>query len=53
VDTINIHCGFTPVSWPAQPDTASSNVLEEVVVTAQKREEKPQDVPIAITVVSA
>jgi iron complex outermembrane recepter protein len=30
-----------------------SNALAEIVVTAQKREEKLQDVPIAVTVVSA
>ncbi|HYM35062.1 MAG TPA: TonB-dependent receptor, partial [Steroidobacteraceae bacterium] len=32
-------------------DSGTSNVLEEIIVTAQKREEKLQDVPIAITVV--
>jgi iron complex outermembrane receptor protein len=35
----------------AQSPAASATVLEEIVVTAQKREEKLQDVPIAITVV--
>ena len=33
------------------PPEAAGSVLDEVVVTAQKREEKLQDVPIAITVI--
>ena len=38
-----------------QPAAAKedSNVLEEVVVTAQKREERLQDVPIPVTVINA
>lgn len=35
-------------TWAQEPET---NVLEEVVVTAQKREERAQDVPISITAV--
>jgi len=31
----------------------STNVLAEIIVTAQKREEKLQDVPVAVSVVSA
>jgi iron complex outermembrane receptor protein len=44
----------TTVAGAAQPrqSTASEYVLEEVLVTAQKRTEKLQDVPIAITVIS-
>lgn len=36
----------------AEPAAPVAGVLEEVVVTAQKREEKLQDVPISITAVS-
>jgi iron complex outermembrane receptor protein len=32
-------------------ESKANSVLEEIVVTAQKREEKIQDVPIAITVI--
>jgi iron complex outermembrane recepter protein len=34
-------------------DVASGRLIEEVIVTAQKREERLQDVPISISVVSA
>ena len=37
----------------AQSATGSVSVLEEIVVTAQKRQENAQDVPIAITALSA
>lgn len=37
---------------PARPDT-SDNVIEEIIVTAQRREENMQDIPIAITVFPA
>ncbi|MBB6095808.1 outer membrane receptor protein involved in Fe transport [Povalibacter uvarum] len=37
----------------AQPEAAEAGSLEEVVVTAQKREESLSDVPIAITAISA
>jgi iron complex outermembrane receptor protein len=40
------------VNVPAATDTTSSGELEEVVVTAQKRVENLQNVPIAATVVS-
>ncbi len=36
-----------------QPNLACAQLLEEVVVTAQKREENIQDVPIAITALDA
>jgi iron complex outermembrane receptor protein len=48
--------GFAPMGFAAQgaaTATADDNTLTEVVVTAEKREEKLQDVPIAITVVNA
>ena len=35
-----------------QAEPVANNQLEEVVVTAQKRSEKLQDVPVAVTVVS-
>jgi iron complex outermembrane recepter protein len=41
--------GLTGVAAAAD----NANVLEEVIVTAQKRPEKLQDVPIAVTVVGA
>ncbi|HEX8783898.1 MAG TPA: TonB-dependent receptor, partial [Steroidobacteraceae bacterium] len=37
----------------AGPATEASNQLQEVVVTAQYREEKLQDIPIAITAITA
>ena len=42
---------ITGVAAPsmAQTSTASSNVIEELVVTAQKKEEALQDVPIAVS----
>jgi iron complex outermembrane receptor protein len=44
--------GIGPVALAAAPEASSPGVLEEIVVTAQKRVEKLQDVPIAITVIS-
>jgi iron complex outermembrane recepter protein len=42
------------ISVPAgAQDTASGRLIEEIIVTAQKREERLQDVPISISVVSA
>jgi outer membrane receptor protein involved in Fe transport len=35
------------------PARASSNVLEEVIVTAQKRDQNSQDVPMSVQVFSA
>lgn len=37
----------------AQENVASNSVLDEVVVTAQKRTEKLQDVPVAVAVIGA
>lgn len=37
---------------PAQPDSSQSNQVEDIVVTAQRRSESSQSVPIAITAVS-
>ncbi|MBV6423941.1 MAG: Colicin I receptor [Steroidobacteraceae bacterium] len=42
----------TAVAQTAPDETAAAPVLEEVVVTAQKREEKLQDVPVAVTAIS-
>lgn len=43
---------FTAVIW-TQPGAAQDAVLEEIIVTAQNREESVQDVPIAMEVFSA
>lgn len=40
------------ISLVSAPSQVSAQVLEEIVVTAQKREENLQDVPIAITAVT-
>jgi len=40
---------LTAVAMPAMAQTAPSNVIEELVVTAQKKEEALQDVPIAVS----
>jgi iron complex outermembrane receptor protein len=37
----------------AAADDSSSGVLQEIVVTAQKREERLQDVPVPVTAISA
>lgn len=42
---------FAPLAASAQ-EPAAQTTLQEVIVTAQKREEKLQDVPISITAVS-
>lgn len=46
--------GVAYTSWAAGPSTGDSltSSLEEIVVTAQKRSERLEDVPIAITAVS-
>ena len=50
---------FTPALAYAQPapepaaEANSNNTLEEIVVTAQKREQSLQDVPIAVTAITA
>lgn len=40
---------LTAVAMPAMAQTAGANVIEELVVTAQKKEEALQDVPIAVS----
>jgi iron complex outermembrane recepter protein len=42
-----------PANESPAPTGADSSVLQEVVVTAQKRTERLQDVPLAVTAVSA
>jgi len=44
---------LTPFAMAQAPSTGSSNVLEEVVVTAQRREEALVDVPISVTSLSS
>lgn len=48
-------CGtcLVALGMPAFAQTAPANGLEEIVVTAQKREQNLQDVPIAISALSA
>ncbi|WP_439532154.1 TonB-dependent receptor [Polymorphobacter sp.] len=40
------------VSADAQPDAASRGGLEEIIVTARRRSESAQDIPVAITALS-
>src|SRR5437868_735371 len=44
---------IVPAARAQQPADASTSVLEEVVVTAQKRQERLQDVPVSITALSS
>jgi iron complex outermembrane receptor protein len=44
---------FAQNAAPADQQTASTGGLEEIVVTAQRREEKLHDVPIAVTAFNA
>jgi iron complex outermembrane recepter protein len=48
IRTIIAWTALTAVAWPA--DHVQADVLDEIVVTAQKREQREQDVPITITV---
>ena len=43
---------LVPVSGLAQEDEAQGTVVDEVTVTAQKREESLQDVPVSITAIA-
>lgn len=49
--SIKTLAGIAVTTWAAQ-SWAQSMVLEEVIVTAQKRAESLQDVPIAVTAIS-
>ena len=46
--------GVTPIAFAQQASSSSTSgeALEEIVITAEKRPERLQDVPIAVTVVS-
>ncbi|MFT7048660.1 MAG: iron complex outermembrane receptor protein [Halioglobus sp.] len=46
--SVSLLCGLTPVSF-----AQGSGMLEEVIVTAQKRSESVQDIPLAVTALSA
>lgn len=52
VDTIPVAVS-TEAAEPGQTRTSSNRLVEEIVVTAQKREENLQDVPISVTAFSA
>ena len=40
---------FAGIAAAAEAETANSNQIEELVVTAEKREQSVQDVPVAIS----
>src|SRR4051812_38930398 len=42
-----------PIAARAQESSAREGTIEEIVVTAQRREQSLQDVPIAVTALSA
>ena len=44
---------WLPQAFAADSNAADNSVLEEVVVTAEKRERETLDVPISVTVVDA
>lgn len=44
--------GFTSYAWSAPGDRSANRLLEEVTVTAQKREENSQEIPITISAFS-
>src|SRR4051812_10693651 len=41
------------LAWAAAAEPSSANTVQDIVVTAQKREQKLQDVPISVTVLGA
>ena len=45
--------GFSGASFPLLAEEASNLVIEEIIVTARKREESAQDIPIAVTALTA
>jgi len=49
---IVLSCGAVLSDWAYAQDSADGGGLEEIVVTARKRAENAQDVPIAITTLS-
>ena len=53
VATLVSACSATAPLWAQQPSDAGGLVLEEVVVTAQKRQERLQEVPVSITALSS
>jgi iron complex outermembrane receptor protein len=53
VSAVLIAAGAVSPVRAATPDTAAAPVLEEIIVTAQKRVQSLQDVPVAVTAVTA
>ena len=45
--------GAPGAAWAQQPPQADGLGIEEIVVTARKREESLQDVPLAVTALSS
>jgi iron complex outermembrane recepter protein len=57
VVSLTLFTGSTVANWAladeTSPSAAGTEVLEEILVTAQKRSERIRDVPIGITAVTA
>jgi outer membrane receptor protein involved in Fe transport len=49
---VSLACGGTAVAQDQDQDSERGRTLDEVLVTAQKREQNVQDVPIVVTAVS-
>ncbi|MGH8446148.1 MAG: hypothetical protein ACREVL_12830, partial [Solimonas sp.] len=53
LQTVAVPSADTPPPVPASEEIATPGALSEVIVTARKREERLQDVPVSISAFSA